>query len=307
MSMIQSWFDAPGLVGLESRRVRTQNTGPVAMGAGTNAQEDAFAYVRGILDEYGLGQLADLAWEYVRQDYSATLVVQKLSETAEFKTRFKVIEQRKAAGLPPISPAEVVTYERNSRAIAKAAGFPPDMIDTDELLLNDVSAAELGRRINDGWLRVSQAPAEVRSFFNTTFGVDGDAALAAFFTDSEKATPMILRAVDQAQMGGTAARFGIRLTADRAERLVGVGVTAGQANTGFSELARDAALFEELAGESDLSAEGVGVDAAFGLSPTAQTELERRRQERLALTGGSTGSGAAETRTGTALGTSERQ
>lgn len=256
------------------------------------AQEDAFTYLRSVLDGYGLGGLGDWAWDQIRSGLSNERIVQNLRETAEYKQRFKGLEQRRAAGLPAISEGEYIAYESSVRQMMRAAGMPPDFYDTPDdfadFIGKDVSVSEMQARINDGYLQAAQAPAEVRQQLRDLYGVN-EGQMAAFFLDPDRALPLIQRQFVAAQVSGAAQRTGYgALNQTEAERLATLGVGAEQAQQGFSALEQSKELFGALPGEDGAAIDRATQQAAvFGGDANAKGAIERRRGERISASSGS--------------------
>lgn len=284
----------------EPMRIRAASA-PATAGGGTAAQNDAFASIQSVLTDYGLPGLANTVWRWIVDGRSETEVVQLLRETPEFKTRFRAIEERKQAGLPAISPKEVLDYEKEARAILKRNGMPEGFYDTPDdytrFLVNDVSLRELEERVVNGFTRIQMAPQSVRDKFSQFFGVTGEGGFAAFALDPERSTPLLMKAVAEAETAGIGRDFGFDFGRDVAGRLADRGVSADQARQGFGQLAAVKPLFEETISEQqDLGALDAGVEAVFDLGGEGAQQLERRRQERAAA--GQGRGGAATTRSG---------
>jgi hypothetical protein len=254
----------------------------------------ALAYLRGLLESWGLGSLTDWAYGLLVDDRSADEIVQQLRDRQEYKDRFKAIIQRRDAGLPAISEAEVLDYERTARGMFRAAGLPDGFYDSPDdytaLLVADVSASELQTRIQDGFVRVANADPSIRAYFAEAFGADGDGALAAAFLDPGRALPLLQRQVAAAELGGLGANFGFEIGTGRAlETVTRTGpMSQDQIAGGFQRLAQVRPVFQETLSErDDYTAAGEGLDFAFD---TGSAERIRGRiQQRLAVLGGGSG------------------
>lgn len=282
--------------------INVNSTPSVATNSGgTAAQNDAFARIQEVLTEYGLPSLANTVWRWIVDGRSESEVVQLLRDTAEFKSRFRAIEERKQAGLPAISPKEVLDYEKEARAILKRNGMPEGFYDSPDdfskFLVGDVSLRELEERVVGAFTKIQMAPPSVRDKFSQFFGVTGEGGLAAFALDPDRATPLLLKQVAEAETAGIGKDFGFDFGRDVAGRLAERGVSADQARQGFGQLQAVRPLFEETISEQqDLGALDAGVEAVFDLGGEGAQQLERRRQERAAAGAGR--GGASTTRTG---------
>lgn len=253
-------------------------------------QRDAFKYLSDVLDQYGLSGLASWAWGEVQNNRPTSQVLLDMRDTAEFKVRFgTVMDARKAAGLPAMSPAEIVSYENSWNQLAKSAGLPDTFASRDtaqSLMAKNVSVAEAQARVQQGYVQMTQAPVEVRAAFDAFFGPKSDSALAAFFTDPDLSLPDLERQVSEAQIGGAATQAGFgNVDEALARRLALNGVSQAQAQQGFGQLAGEHQLFQQTVGEAQ-SGGGVtteqGINAEFGLSGEDAAAVKRAAQQRQA-------------------------
>lgn len=263
----------------------SQDTGP------TPGQEDARDYLNGVLRDYGLEGLGEWAWQKIQSGDSPTRVIQDLRETDVYKRRFVGMEERRAKGLPAISEAEYIGYERAARQMFQAAGLPASFYDQPDdfarWIGRDVSLQELSSRVNDGLLQASKAVPEIKAELQRLYGVT-NAQLAAFFLDPDRALPAIESAWNAAQSAGAAVLTGYgQITKAQAERLGALGVNEAQAMQGFGTLAGMKELFTSLPGENtDTISRDEQQAAAFGGDAAARQRIERRGQERVAQASG---------------------
>lgn len=262
--------------------------------------KDAHAIIRTTLEDYGLPEsLADWAWTRLQAGDPASKIMLDLRERKEFKDRFPGIELRRQNGLPPIKPGEYIEYEERAMALMRESnlpeGFYDDRMDLGKLIGGNVTLDQLAKRIQQGYLAVSKSPREVREVFQQYYGVNGDSALAAFFLDPDTAETLLSDAVDRAEVGGAGLRFGLDIAKDRAGRIAKV---SGKANLEqrFQSINRMSALFRETASEQDdFTAEGIGVNAVFGIDdPGSERTLRRRLERRSAAFAGRTGAATGQ-------------
>jgi hypothetical protein len=277
-------------------QIQPPSSGP---GSGTQDQNDAFAYISDLLSSYGLPGLSDWAWDQIVQGSSSDQIIQSMRQQPEYAARFPGMALRRAAGLNAISEGEYVSYERQAQQLMRAAGMPAGFWDTPEdfakLIGNDVSVNELNQRITNAYLRVATAPAEVRSAFTNFFGPDGDVAFAAYFLDPDRAMPLLDKAVTEAEIAGTGARFGVGIDEAMAGRLADIGVNLGSANQGFGQLAQRASLFDESVSERrDLQINQEGVAATFGTDTESAGLVQRRQEQRAADFSGQDGAAVTQ-------------
>lgn len=256
----------------------------------TTGQQDALKFLSDLLAQYNLEGLAGWAWSEIQNNRPQSQILLDMRDTNDFKQRFgTVMDARKKAGLPAMSPGEIVSYENQWNQLAKASGLPDGFGARDtaqKLMAANVSMAEAQSRVQNGYTQMIQAPVEVRAAFDAFFGPKSDSALAAFFTDPELSLPDLERQVAEAQIGGEATMAGFgNVDEALARRLAAAGVSEAQARQGFGQLAGERPLFEQTVGEQ-LSGGGVtaeqGVSGEFGLSGTDAAAVRRAAEQRKA-------------------------
>ena len=223
---------------------------PVAPPAapGTTEQKNAFAYIEERLKTFGLGNMTQKVWNYIIEngveDDNRTMLW--LYEQPEFKQRFPAFEalQKKYRG---IQPAQYIELERQYTQTMRSAGLSASFFDNPNdftaLIENDVSQAEFQERVDNGFKKVNEADPAVREAFRQYFGVEGDAALAAFFIDPDRSAPKLAKAAQMAELGGAASTMGVQINADYAEKLTRLGVSQAQALAGFQKMQQQRSLF----------------------------------------------------------------
>lgn len=256
-----------------------------AFQATTGTQADAKAIIQDYLNQYNLGNLATWAWGQITNSATADQILVNMYATPEFNARFPAIAQRAAAGLPPISPSDYLTYEDNAKQIENTYGMPTGFLSNPNeiagLLTKDVSVSELTDRANKGFQAVTQSPPETRQAFTAMFGVNGDGALAAHFLDPKVALPLLEKQATMAQIGGQAAMNGIDVSQGLAAQMANVGVTGPTAQTGLADLTKRQDLYQASATEQPGQGIGTtGVEAQFGLSAQAEADTIAREQAR---------------------------
>lgn len=258
-----------------------------------------------LLRQYELDELVPMVDAWTREGLTWPEIESQLLDIATpagkvVDKMYPEIRMRREAKLAPMSISQIQGYRTAARQMFRAAGLPAGFYDSNEdfqgFITGDVSVNELAARVNDGFLAVGKAPAEVRAAFGDFFGASGDSALAAYFLDKDKALPVLEQQVAMSQVAGAGRQFGITLERDRASRIAGNGVGFDQARSGFSTLANSAAVFEETISEvKDLSAAREGVDAVFDLDQgQAKKEIGGRVEGRVAAFSGVGGAATSE-------------
>jgi hypothetical protein len=188
-----------------------------------------------------------------------------------------------------MTEAQILSYKDYATGLAQQAGLPPGFITDNELTTlmgNDVSTAELDQRITQGFQKAAQAPPDVIAQMDQYYGIQNtQGALAAYWLDPAKALPLIQQQFTSAQIGANATRTGYgQLAQPQAQYLASLGVTDAQAQTGFSNLAKQAQLFEALPGTSETNiGQGTQLGAEFGKNAANIQAIQERAQQREAV------------------------
>jgi hypothetical protein len=289
--------------------VDTTTTNPVD--TGEVARKSAKAIIDENLRQWGLEGLSGQVDEWLKDPVfvnNPAAVATEIRKTETYRTRFAGMAQRTAGGLNAISESEYLELERGYQSTLRQFGLPASFYDQPDdfagFIGRDLSVAEIADRALKGYVRVQEAAPEVRAAFTQMFGVQGDANLAAWFLDPDKAAPLLERQVEMAAVSGSGAQQGFNIDQSIADTLVRRGIREEQAQQGFFELGRSRRLFDESISESqDLIAEREGVGAVFGTDAEAARLVDRRLQGRKAAFEG--GGGALVTERGiSGLGTS---
>jgi hypothetical protein len=257
--------------------------------------ESASAYLRDLLRNMGLGNMYEWAREELYKGYDDVVVMQHLYEQPEFKERFKAIELLKQAGLPPMSPAQVLDWERQATETAIAAGLPvgfyDDPRDFAELIGRGWSVDEFKYVIGEKFKEAAMAPQSVRDAWRDYFGVDSLHAMASFMLDPDKALPLLETQIQTAAVGGTGYSYGISVDERVAEELARRGITVEQSRQRFQELADTKGLYTENIGEAgtDLRQDREGVAAVFGTDQEDREAVRQRGESRVAAFAGGGG------------------
>lgn len=265
---------------------------------------DIYETIRAQLAEYEIvgPEIDDLLQELLEDDASEAEWTNRIRQTETWRTRFAGNEERLRRGLNVLDPRTYIAWEQQARQLMREANMPAGFFDQTadfvEMIGKDVSINELNRRITNGYVKVSQAPAEIRQAFNDYFGANGDAALASLFLNFEKGADVLERHVAAAQFGGTARRFGFRDDQVIATRAAELGIGLDAAEQGMAQVIDINHLFTETVTEdADFQAEREGFGSVFGFAPEDTEKIRRRREQRVASASGSM-SGAMLSRDG---------
>jgi hypothetical protein len=246
---------------------------------------DSWAYLQMLLDDYGLGGLGDFVQGEIIAGRSITEIDQRVRTQPEWKTRFGVIDELKEKGLPAMSPAEVVAWEKEVTNQLQSAGVPSGFYDSPDdfkdMILKGISPAEVSTRLYEGFVAAQTGSVETRRELERLYGVT-EGEMAAFFLDPDKTLGLIQQRFTAAQRAGTAIMTGYgKLEAAEAERLAALGVSESAAQEGFGKLVQGKELFGGLPGEN---ANDIGrqtqLDATFAGDANAAAEIEKRAKTR---------------------------
>ena len=253
------------------------------------SRESAKAIIANLLEQYGLGNLTDFVQKLITEEdiVSGDVILGRIRMTKQYQDRFAGNDKRRKAGYNALSEAEYVSLENSYRQLMRASGLPQGFYDQaddfNQLIGGDVSVSELSNRINNGYLAVQQANPQVVTEMRRLYGVD-DSGLAAYFLDPAKATPILLRQAQAAQIAGQATLQAQReLTAAQAEELAVAGISQEQARAGFQTIAQAGELFVALPGTTEQAiTEQEQIAGVFGTQAAAQQRLRQRQRERQA-------------------------
>ena len=269
------------------------------------ADKNALAMLESVLADYGFSaaevkSLAGWAWGLITGGAGQAEILLQMRQRPEFKAKFPEIEARQKAGLAPIGPGEIVEYRRRARQMFAQFGLPQGFYDQDrdfaDFLTKDISLSELQERVEQGYARAVQAPAEVRAELKRFFGI-GEGQLAAYYLDENRALPLLMRQHRMAEIGGASKRTGFgALSRSEADELAGRDITGQQAEAGFGALAESRELFNPLVGQEE-SEERIGrqtqLGAAFRGDANARRKIERQARRRTAAFESGGGFGAS--------------
>ena len=180
-------------------------------------------------------------------------------------------------------------------------GFYDQTEDFTKLIEGDVSPSELQDRVQNGFRAVQDADPEVKRQMQELYGVS-ESGLAAYFLDPTKAAPILTRQAEAAKIAARAKEQGrIQLGFATAEEIAARGITASEAETGFTKLGLEQGLYTGMTGEEMLT-QKQQVGAALGYDVDAQKILAQRKQGRKNVFAGG---GKFTSTTGATSGTTE--
>lgn len=289
-------------------------------GSGTDVtirNKAVFDSVSNLIQDAGLGGLFTIGpdgapggrlWEQITSgmDSESALIVW-FEDQPEFQARFPAIAQARSKGSGYVpTPRDVRVYEEDAERTLRLAGLPSwfyddPVQDLQKLMAADISVAELEDRLGESWTAVRNTDPAVMSMFSEFFGVQGDAAMAAFFLDPTRTLQSINRAARTAYTAGMGSTMGLDIDMKLADRIASLPSTYSGIWTDLQTVGRltgSGGVFDENFGEvTDLTAEGEGIGAVMLGDGEASAAINRRIIERKAIETSSQG-GAALTEAG---------
>lgn len=230
---------------------------------------------------YGLGSLTNLIDSYARQGLNDAAIALQLRQTPEYKARFPAMEALSKEGRA-ISEGEYIGYERAAAQLEQQYGLPKDMLlnNVTDLLINDLSIAELQNRVQLAAADSLYAPEDLRATIRDYYGIDPDQALTAYYLDPDIAVPLLEQQSAAARIGTQGYRQGLGadqgLNRGFAETLAQRGVTEQQAQQGFGQAAAQQSFTY---GRGDTATGAEVLSGAFG-DQAAQQAVQRAAQAR---------------------------
>jgi hypothetical protein len=212
-------------------------------------QRNAYEALNNLFTGFGLGSLAPTIYDYITKGYSADTIGILLQDTPEYKQRFAGNEARKRAGLPVLSPAEYLSIESSYRQAMRQGGMPEGFYDSaddfNNLIGKDVSPSELKQRVDAANQASVFANPGTQRALQDLYGID-QSHIAAYFLDPERATPLLLKQVQAAQIGGEALKRGLEVDKNFLEYTVGAGTTQAQAAQAYAQIAQELPQYQQI-------------------------------------------------------------
>lgn len=256
--------------------------------------------------QYGLQGLAAKIKQLAIDGANEATITFALTETDEYKQRFKANEVRLAKGLRVLSPSEYINVEDTYRQVLRAYGLR--QFDTDDyvsqFISNDISPTELSNRVVTAVQRVQNADPAVSRTLRDYYGI-GQTDMVAYVLDPEQQYQKIERQVAAAEIGTAARVQGLEAGVSVAEQLAAQGITAAQAQKGYSTIADILPSASKLSDIYGTSLDRYGQEEAeqevFNQLASAQRKRQRLTEREIGTFSGRSGlSGSAlrESRTG---------
>lgn len=252
------------------------------------------AEIEALLTNYGLEELTSWATGLITEGAGSDRVELELEQQPAFQRRFRAIFARREQGLPPVSVAEVLSFEQQTAQLESFYGLPEGTIDAQEAIINDQSYNELQAALATE-VSFRQSDPETQAIAREFYGIGGNQGeLLGAVLNETVGLPVVQQRIQAAQVASQARVQGFGdLTREEAESLTERGVDVNAARETFALLSRSEQLTRDFT-RADL------LSLAAGEAPAVQ-QLEEARQEAQAVfqggggfAGGVAGLGAAQ-------------
>ena len=226
-------------------------------------------------------------------DTSSVLIL--IYDQPDFQSRFPGMRAATDAGFAPPTPDEYIEYEDGLREYIdqylpnEVAGNLDTLMTT--LMGSNISIQQVRERLQIAYDEILNAPVDVKSWFLQEYGESADGMLATVLLDPDQSFTDLEQAARESYTQAAASEILANvITKDTASKIASLGYTQEAQYRQFTNLARQEFLYLEKISERDnLRIEREGVEAAFGVSPEAVSDIEGRKEERVAEFGGGGG------------------
>ncbi len=267
-------------------------------------------------------------WEWAEgrftsdSSFTAAQALVEMYDQDAFKKRFPGIAHMRDMAevrrdIP--SPREYLEREGKMKQWFNQYGLDAFAVNLDnvvaESFISSVGDAELLERMQTASRLIYEAPEEVKQTFEDWYGPASDAALMAAFLDPDdqvfgndwKSLTTLKNQAETAEIGGWSKMYmdlDSPIDQAQAEAIGKLGLQQSQIWSKFGSIKEQENLFLEKQGEMDLTMEGAGVAAEFGIDYDTMSGqdlanmLDRRLQRRTGQFRGGGGAIVSGTRTG---------
>ena len=213
-------------------------------------KRNAFALLKDVFTQYGLGDLSSVIETLMKQGYEPEEATLALKTDPRYNkayiTRFRGNELRRSSGLNVLSEAEYLALEDDYTKTLKSYGLENYFgIDKSvkqsaiaDVIGADISAVEFTERVSTAVDRVKMADPATKTAFQKFYGI-GEADLVQYFLDPKKALVNLKEKAVAAEIGGAAIGQGLAATTTTAEDLARYGIDRAGAITGYAAIAEE--------------------------------------------------------------------
>lgn len=234
------WEDSP----MSKEDYDAQQAKILAEEQALNQKRDAFALIEATMRSYGFteDELKELN-TYIQAGLlnpklGPEQMVLQLRQLPVYKARFAGNEERRARGLNALSEANYLLQENAYAETLRQYGLQRFVTRGQfaTFIGNDISNTEVGRRVKTAVERLQMGdPAilrQLRSYYAIT-----DSDIVSYFLNPKEVLPELEAKTTQAEIGATAAQYGLNADLARAKELQQYGVNLDEARMGYSKIA----------------------------------------------------------------------
>lgn len=234
------WEDAP----LSKADFDAMQAKKIAEEAALNEKRDAFALIEATMRSYGFteDELKELT-DYIQAGLlnpklGSNQLLLQLRQLPSYKARFAGNEERRARGLNVLSEAAYLAQERDYAETMRIYGQQRFATRGQfaTLIGNDISNTELGRRVKVATERLQYGDPAILRQLRGYYGIT-DSDIVSYFLNPKEVLPELEAKVTTAEIGATAAQFGLAADLARATDLQRYGVDLDRARIGFQNIA----------------------------------------------------------------------
>ena len=256
--------------------------------------ESATAILMRLVGAFGLStSVVGKLKQFMIDGLSEEAISLEIRQTDEYKTRFPGMSIRRDNGFGSLTEAQYMENEDEYAMLLRTHGLPPrfydDRMDFANLIGQDVSPNEFGERVTLAELATKGADPATKDELKRLYGID-EPDLVAYYLDPELATNLIeeRRAFEAAGLSATAMNV-LGTTGFDKETAAALQRENVQRREIQQRLSPQAGLMGQALGEQDEISSSDLAAGEFGLDPVAARKIKRRREERLAESGGQSG------------------
>jgi hypothetical protein len=210
-------------------------------------RQTAASFLRGILEQYGMGSLAGQAESLINSwGNNLEVIAEQLRKTPEYRTRFKGLVQLKEKGITDVpNEGAYLQLESQYRDVFRQAGLRDFLGQSGSQAEYDaianivanysLSVNEVRSRVMDAQRVAAETPQEVRDALQRFYGVNSQ-DLVSYSLDPQRTMTRINEKANAAILGGYAQISGLEIGREAAERVVGL---AGGEDINLEAVQRD--------------------------------------------------------------------
>lgn len=208
-------------------------------------KRDAYSLVEQTMRSYGFNEaelteiLNYIKTGLVNPRMGANQLVIELRNLPSYKARFAGNETRRKAGLNVLSEAEYLAQEKDYSETLRRYGQQrlANRAQFATLIGNDISNTELGSRVGIAVNRLSNTNPAVLGQLRTYYPTITNSDIVAYFLSPTETLPELETKVATAEIGATAAQYGLQSDLSRISELQRYGVDLAKARQGYENIA----------------------------------------------------------------------